>query len=347
MLVKFAIDPEALGCAESDAFYRFYRNWWPSYGVLADPRGSGSVLTCKSKYLDELQTAYKYFQDNGWPLFCETRPIDWRSMQSPSDLAKYSDEFSLALLEDTRALVFGVPDGDGGKFCKNFGGVHATRFHHADLAEISESAKDMSKQTIRIGQNTAALWNKRFQNLVRCSNGNQQITIVDRYVGANIYRKHNDLFRVLENINADSPGCSVTVFSSNRDVTNSADVKERINSNLDRIGLRKNGIKHLTMHICYDDVFRKSAHDRYMRFSVRRRKCPKVRHFDGFVCIIGIGIEIFRANDVETVSELFLKSLDHPEYRKSNNKYSEDIKVYLDREDELRNGKHSTWTWKA
>lgn len=321
MLVKFAIDPDALGCAESDAFYRFYRNWWTAYGVLADPQGSGSALAYR-KYRDELQNAYKSFDSNGWPLFCETRPIDWQSMQSPSDLTKYSDEFSLALLEDTRALVFGVPDGNGGKFSKNCGGVEAARFQHADLSTNFESATLLSDQAIHKGQNTADLWRERFQNLVRCSNSKrlQQITIVDRYIASNILDGKTELFRLLEHISADSPGCGVTIFSSDSRVSNLDYVKERIDSNLERIGLRKDGINRLTMFICYDDVFGGSAHGRYVRF-------------DGITYTIDIGIEIFRDDVVGRRSDFSIKSYKH-------------IETYRKCERELRNGKRFPhWRW--
>ena len=320
MLVKFAIDPDALSCAESDAFYRFYRNWWTAYGVLADPQGSGSARAYR-KYRDELQNAYKSFDSNGWPLFCETRPIDWQGMQSTSDLAKYRDEFGLALLEDTRALVFGVPDGNGGKFSKNCGGVEAARFRHADLSTNFESAKLLSDHAIHKGQSMADLWRERFQNLVRCSNGNQQITIVDRYIASNIFGGKSELFRLLEYINADSTGCSVTVFSSNKDVSDLACVEARVNSWQKQIGLTKAGIKRLTMFICYDDVFGGSAHGRYIRFG-------------GITCTIDIGIEIFRDDVVGRRSEFSLKSPKH-------------IETYRNCERELRNRKRSFWRWPA
>ena len=323
MLVKFAIDPDALSCAEGDAFYRFYRNWWPSYGILADPRGSGSALTCKSKYLDELQTAYKHFEDYGWPLFCETRPIDWQNMQSASDLAKYRDDFGLALLEDTRALVFGVPDGDGKKYSKDCDGVEATRFRHADLSTKFEPVKRLSQQAIPIGQRTADLWRDRFQTLAGYSNGNQ-ITIVDRYIAANILdKKKIELFRLLKLINTDSTMSRVTIYSSNRGGS-VAKVKERIENRLEQIGPRKNGISQLTMHICPDDVFGNFAHDRHVSFRIGG---------GGVVCTIDIGIEIFRYDEVDREAKFSLKPPEH-------------IGTYRKNEGKLRDEKIDTWRWR-
>ena len=322
MLVKFAIEPDALVNAESAAFDSLYRNWWTAYGVLADPQGLGSARAYNSKYRDELQKAYTNFKDRGYPLFCETRPIDWQQgMQTESDLANYQDEFDLVLLEDTRALVFGVPAGDNDKYSKDCGGVEAARFQHADLSTNFASAKLLSEQAIHIDQNTADLWRERFQNLVRYSNGNQQITIVDRYIASNIYYNHNELFRLLELISADSSGCSVTIFSSDSRVNDFAYVKERIDSNLKRIGLGKAGIKRLTMFICYDDVFGKSGHDRYIRF-------------DGMTCAIGVGIEIFRDDVVRRETEFSLKSPDH-------------FETYRRRENQLRKRKRCFWRWPA
>lgn len=328
MLVKFAIDTEALHEAESAAFDSLRRNWWGPYGVLANPQGLGSALDCNSKYRDELQNAYKSFDSNGWPLFCETRPIDWQQgMQTESDLADYRGEFDLALLEDARALEFEIPDGNNGKYSKDCSGVNAARFRHVDLSTNFEAAKLLADQVIPIGQNTADLWRERFQNLVRYSNGNQQITVVDRYIASNIYSNHSnhsnhkELFRLLEHISSDSPGCRVTIFSSGSRVNDFAYVKERIEGALERIGLRKDGISRLTVFICYDDVFGKSGHDRYIRFG-------------RMTCAIGVGIEIFRDDVVRRETEFSLKSPEH-------------FKTYCRREDELRKRKRCFWRWPA
>ena len=328
MLVKFAIDPEALNNAENAAFDSLYRNWWGPHGVLADPQGLGSALDCNSKYSDELRVARDNFEKNGWPLFHKICPIEWQSIlgDSDNDLAKYSGEFSLALLDNDRADLLDVPKGNSGKYSRNCGGVEAARFQHADLSTNFASAKLLSEQAIHIEQNTADLWRERFQNLVRYSNGNQQITIVDRYIASNIYYNHNynhnELFRLLELISADSSGCSVTIFSSDSRVNDFAYVKDRIESALERIGLRKDGISRLTVFICNDDVFGRSAHDRYIRF-------------DGMTCAIGVGIEIFRYDVVRRETEFSLKSPEH-------------FETYRRRENQLRKRKRfPPWRWPA
>ena len=326
MLVKFAIDPEALNNAENAAFDSLYRNWWGPHGVLADPQGLGSALDCNSKYSDELRVARDNFEKNGWPLFHKICPIEWQSIlgDSDNDLAKYSGEFSLALLDNDRADLLDVPKGNSGKYSRNCGGVEATRFRNADLSTNFETAKLLAHQAIPEGQTVSELWRERFRTLVGCSNGNQQITIMDRYIASNIYMNHNELFQLLEFISADSSGCSVTVFSSNKDVSDLACLEERVNSWQKQIGLRKNGIKRLTMHICYDDAV---PHYRYVRFGE-------------MICTTDVGIEVFRG---DVVSREVQFSLELPEHIKP----PEHIGAYRRRENKLRKRTRSTWTWKA
>lgn len=341
MLVKFAIDPEALKYAKSATVDSFRENWWGPYGVLADPQGLVSALGrelcelgCNSNYhaerigklryaYNELRKAHDTFEGNGYPLFCKISPIEWQSIlgDSDDDLAKYRGEFSLALLDNARADLLGVPN--SGTYSRDCGGVEAARFQVDELSMTMnfKTAKRLAGEPIKKGQNTADLWRERFQNLVRCSNGNQQITIVDRYIASNICDNHNELFWLLEHISADSPGCRVTIYSSDSHVSDFAYVKERIDSNLERIGLRKDGIKRLTMFICYDNEFSKSNHDRYIRFG-------------GMICTIGRGIQVFRDAVVKYDTDFSLKSPQH-------------IGDYRDRrERELKNGKRFPhWRW--
>lgn len=324
MIVKFAIEPEALDDAQDDHFRMCRRNFWNPYGALVDPiRGNASLLSRNSKYKNELQLAYKNFRDQGWPLWIETAaPIPWDDIDACSDLAKYREQLDLALIEEVRADVFGVPQSDD-KFSKICGEVDVARIRHSNLSDRFKAAKDLSQAVIPIGMPLKDLWRERFQTLAMCSNGNQQVTIVDRYISSNIWQGHSELFRLLEFLREDSPGCVVTIFSSGRDAPNLNEVKERLDNNIAVLRLSKDGIKRITFFMCHDDVFRKHAHERWMRFA-------------GITCSIEHGIDIFRSDNVSSDSAFSLKSPEH-------------IKTYRDREGELRKRQkpNSPWQWKA
>ena len=327
MLVKFAIEPDALDNAEGAQITSLRRNWWTPFGILVDSRGMNSILNSGnyrtklgSAHRDIFQRAFTNFKKNGWPLWAETDNIDWQNMPTRDDLARYQDIFALALIEDTRASVFNIPE--DGDFC---GGVEAIRFRHAGASTKFYEASVLTQQAIRRGQSVASLWQERFSPLAFHSNGNQQVTIVDRYAASNIYDGNNELFNLLKFIHSDSPGCRVTIWSSDRDATSQHRVNEiekRLNDEIAQLRLSENGVKSVTLFLCRDDAFNRYGHERYIRFGE-------------FTCVIGIGIEIFRGGSVDRETEFSLKSPEH-------------IQTYRDREKEFRNRrKGAPWQWKS
>lgn len=327
MLVKFAIEPDALNNADGAQVISLQRNGWDPFGILVDSRGANSVR-CHGNYRTKLgrahrdifQRAFTNFRNNGWPLWAEIDNIDWQNMPTRADLAQYQDTFSLALIEDTRALEFDIPD--DGDFC---GGIETIRFRHAGASTKFYEASVLTQQAIRRGQSVANLWQERFSPLASHSNGNQQVTIVDRYAASNIYDGNNELFNLLKFLQSDSPGCRVTIWSSDRDATNQhrvSEIDKRLNHEIAQLQLSENGVKSITLFLCYDDVFSRYGHERYIRFG-------------GFTCVIGVGIEIFRNDSVDRETEFSLKSPEH-------------IGTYRDREKEFRNRRKSdTWQWKS
>ena len=327
MLVKFAIEPDALDNAEGAQITSLRRNWWTPFGILVDSRGTNSILN-SGNYQTNLGSArridfvkaFESFQKNGWPLWSETDNIDWQNMPTRADLAQYQDAFSLALIEDTRALEFDIPE--NGDFC---GGVEAIRFRHAGASTKFYEASLLTQQAIQLGKSVSALWQERFSPLASHSNGNQQITIVDRYAASNIYNGNNELFNLLKFIHSDSPGCRITIWSSDRNASTQIRVNEiekRLNDEIAQLHLSRNGIRSIDLFLCYDDVFGRYGHERYIRFGE-------------FTCVIGIGIEIFRGGNVDRETEFSLKSPEH-------------IRTYRDREKEFRNRrKGEPWQWKS
>lgn len=324
MLVKFAIEPDALDDADTAQITSLQRYWWTPFGILVDSQGTNSILNSGnyrtkrgSAHKDVFQRAFTNFQKNGWPLWAETDSIDWQNMPTRADLARYQDAFALALIEDTRALEFNIPE--DGDFC---GGVEAIRFRHAGASTKFYEASLFTQQAIQWGKSVASLWQERFSPLASHSNGNHQVTIVDRYAASNIYDGHNELFNLLKFLQSDSPGCRVTIWSSDRDATNVNEIKRRLDDGIAQLRLSGNGIRSITLFLCYDDVFGRYGHERYIRFG-------------DFTCVIGIGIEIFRGGSVDRETEFSLKSPEH-------------IPTYRDREKEFRNRrKGDPWQWKS
>ena len=327
MLVKFAIEPDALNNADRVQVISLQRYWWTPFGVLVDSRGANSIRNSDNYRTKQgnahrinFVKAFTNFRNNGWPLWAETDNIDWQNMPTRADLAQYQDTFSLALIEDTRALEFNIPE--DGDFC---GGVEAIRFRHAGASTKFYEASVLTQQAIQRGKSVNDLWQERFSPLASHSNGNQQVTIVDRYAASNIYDGNNELFNLLKFLHSDSPGCRVTIWSSDRDATNQhrvSEIEKRLNHEVAQLQLSENGVKSITLFLCYDDVFGRYGHERYIRFG-------------GFTCVIGIGIEIFRSGSVDRETEFSLKSPEH-------------IRTYRDREKEFRNRRKSdTWQWKS
>ncbi len=312
MFVKFAIDHEALDNMDDASFASMMRLWL-QHGILVDSEGVNSVLNRGRANSEEFARAFESFQGNGWPLWTTTDSIDWQNMSIPAQLARYQDTFSLALIEDTRAEILEIPV--HGAF---YGDVEAIRFPHASLSTKFNEARILGQSAILPGTLVKGLWQERFSPLASHSNGNQQITIVDRYSASNIYQGRNELFNLLKFIQSDSPGCVVTIFSSYRDAPSVKDVEERLDREITQLQLSGSGIKGITVFLCHEDAFR-YGHERYIRFA-------------GYTCEIGVGIEIFRGDNVDRETGFSLKTPEH-------------IQIYRDSERKFRGRQRISWRW--
>ncbi len=328
MLVRFAIEPDALDPEIDEAkggqkIKPQQITAWVPFGILVNSDGDNSVLNCDhykrtelgKAHRDIFVRAFESFKKDGWPLWAEADNIDWQNMGlDPADLEQYQDTFSLSLIEDTRAEILEIP-----VHGSVFGNVEAIRFPHASLSTKFNEARILGQSAILPGTLVKGLWQERFSPLASHSNGNQQITIVDRYIASNIYNGKNELFNLLKFIQSDSPGCVVTIFSSYRDAPNHEYVEERLDREITPLQLSGSGIKRITVFLCHEDVFIDPGHDRYIRFA-------------GYTCEIGVGIEIFRGDNVDKETGFSLKTPEH-------------IQIYRDRERKFRNRKRKTWQW--
>ena len=279
--MKFTIEPEALSSAKPYHIRNLLKNHWSPYGILVDVDSKNSILK------RQLREHYTTFQSNGYPLWQETNEIDWASVNDPEDLAKYHHKFELALIEETRALVFGV---NPTKYCGN---VEAAELHNVSESDKFESARQLANCNIPIDQPIVDLWAERFQMFAKVS---KQITIVDRYAAWNLYNDQDELLNLLQFLENDSPKCYVTIYSSpdvGTDLVDSDQTARKLKNRVSQLGLKK--IKKITLHMSLNHVFSTYAHDRYIRF-------------DGITCIIGKGIEVFRYPNTNANSIFAFKS---------------------------------------
>ena len=281
MLVKFTIEPDALSNAKPYHIRNLLKNHWNPYGILVDVDSQNSILK------HQLREYYTTFQSNGYPLWQDTSEIDWASIDDPKDLAKYHHKFELALIEETRALVFGL---NPTKYCGN---VEAAELHNVSESDKFESARQLANCNIPIGQLIVDLWAERFQMLAKIS---KQVTIVDRYAAWNFDNDQNDLLNLFQLLENDSSKCYVTIYSSpdaGTDLIDSDQITRKLKNRVSQLGLKN--IKKITLHLSLNHVFSTYAHDRYIRF-------------DGITCIIGKGIEVFRYPNTNANSIFAFKS---------------------------------------
>ncbi len=291
MLVKFTIEPDALSEAKYYHISNLLQNHWSPYGILVFKISilDKATLNCDHNVRDLLKESYKHFRSNGYPLWLESNSIDWKNMDTPDDLARYHAKFELALIEETRALEFGVPEHET-NYC---GSVEAAKLPDVSVSNEFKTARQLANSNIPIDQPIADLWAERFQMLAKVS---ELVTIVDRYAVRNLDNGQKDLLNLFQFLESDSSKCYVTIYSSpdvGRNPVDLDQITEKLKNKVSKLGLKK--IKKITLHMSLNHVFSTYAHDRYIRF-------------DGITCAIGKGIEVFRYKKTNANSTFAFKS---------------------------------------
>ncbi len=295
MLVKFAIEVEAIDNSTTVAHIKRLMGIWERFGILAyPPRGDVAIVNrihslspaTRKSWMAAWETIIK---NNGnayrWDPF-DGNTHDWDQIDTPDALSVCRHKFEVAILEETRAAVLEIPDGES----RCYGGVEGVRLWDIDVSEKFEWAATLSKKPIAIGEATDDIWEQRFQGLATyCRN----VVIVDHY-GArsgNI----NGMFRLLRLLARDSRQCRVLLYSS---PTVSGDVPQAIEANINRAvaSLSGNGIKSVTVRLFDEADFRKYAHDRHIRF-------------DSYVIRIGRGVRLFEGTKVNEATDVDLVTL--------------------------------------
>jgi hypothetical protein len=201
--------------------------------------------------------------------------------ESPSSVIACSGTVDLVCLEDTRAVLNFLDDGECSKILLN-DTLEVCRFDCADQSRSFVTQRKIWDQPIYIGESRKAIWASRFSGL---SLHARHISIVDRYAGKALLEKHSTgqlcgLTRYLQLLNKmDCSGTkkrSLSVYVS--DIC--ADPVQL------EVYLRKiassygENLASLHLYIGNDHLFSKVAHDRFLRF-------------DALITSIGRGVSIF------------------------------------------------------
>ena len=308
MLLKFALEPDAIDNSTTQACNNRLIQAWERFGVLVYPNPRDASITAIIANLHQAPQRrwqrtwaqvlrhpgrYRYSPMSGAGEF------DFSDMQEPGDLAQV-DEFELAVLEETRALELDIPEGEG----KLFGDVEGVRLCDVDQSQKIQHSRRRSEEIVRIGKSVEDLWQERFQLFAQYS---RNVLIFDRYaVRDDDNQNIQGLFRLLEFLDRDANGCEIVIYSSPDPSRNVAEEVGSTRSALESKAaeLNDNGIESLEVRLFRDDRFRRPGHDRHIRFNDN-------------IFSIGIGVELFRHSTVEQATDCSQTVLEpnRPEYR--------------------------------
>ena len=289
MLVKFAIEPDAIDDSTTQACNNRLIDLWERFGILvypdcrdasirtrintlsAGPRGRWQRTWAQVLRYPRRYRCFPSLDDN----------FTFSSIAEPHQLAQH-DGFEVAVLEETCALELEIPEGES----KPFDHVEGVRLCEIDQSQRFQRSSQLSQEIVRINKSVEVLWSERFQRFAEHS---QNVVIFDRFaVRSDSNQNIQGLFRLIDLLDKDSNGCNVTIYSSPDPSRNASAEVSSIRSNFESQanGLNGNGIQSLELRLFRDDRFRRPGHDRHIRF-------------DDNMFSIGIGTELFRHQTVE------------------------------------------------
>ena len=290
MLVQFAIETAAINDSATPAHIRRLLDLWKRFGILVYPGQRDTVirktienLTPRPRKLWQ-STWAKVIKNNGRAfryVSSDGVVFDWESIDTTDALAASSDEFELAILEEKRAIVLDIPDGES----RSYGQVEGVRLWDIDSSEKFSRSEELSSEPIGIGESIKDIWIQRFQRLAAYSG---EVVVVDQY--ATRYRNVIGLIELLKLLNQDAKCCRVTVYSSVDD-GGSKVIEARIRAETEKITGK--GVRSVSIHLVENSDFQKYAHDRHIRFG-------------NSVVRIGRGIRIFEGRRVLEATDVGL-----------------------------------------
>ena len=320
MLLKFALEPDAIDNSTTQACNNRLTQAWERFGVLVYPNPRDPSIT---DLIANLHQAPRRRWQRTWaqvlryPRRYRYSPMSgggefgFSGIQEPSDLAQV-DGFELAVLEETRALELDILEGEG----KLFGDIEGVMLCDVDQSQKFRRSHRRSEEIVRINKSVEELWQERFQRFAEYS---RNVVIFDRYaVRDDDNQNIRGLFRLLDFLDRDANGCGIVIYSSPDPSRNVAAEVESTQSRLESkvAELNSGGVRSLEVRLFRDDIFRRPGHDRHIRFNDN-------------IFSIGIGVELFRHASVDQATDCSQTILEpnSPEYRTRRLDNDRDAKV--------------------
>ena len=318
MLVKFAIEPDAIDDTTTQACANRLMTVWEHFGILAYP--NFDVISIQIKRLPPgrsrrlWEVAWRRVRRNRHH-YRHSYAVDddfiFSGISEPHQLAQIG-KFEVAVLEETRAAVLDIPEGEG----KLFGEVEGVRLCEIDQSQKFQRSDKLSQEDVRINKSVEVLWQERFQRFAEHS---QNVVIFDRFAVRDDNNQNiQGLFKLLDFLDRDANGCNIVIYSSpDPDKVESTEV-DSIKGKLESKAAELNGsgIKSLEVRLFRNYRFRLLGHDRHIRFNDNKFK-------------IGIGVELFHHPSVKQAMDCdqSVLELGKPEYRTRQLDNSKDGKI--------------------
>ena len=290
--MQFAIETEAINNSANAAHTKRLLDRWERFGILVYPRRGDTAI---AKTISKLAPAPRKHWQSAWAKVMKNNGrafryvsidgvvFDWERIDTPDALAASSNEFEVAILEETRADVLEIPDGES-RCC---GQVEGIRLWNIDISEKFSCSETLSSAPIGIGESIRDTWSQRFQRLAAYS---REVVVVDQYAARDNNR--DGVLRLLRFLDRDTRNCRVTVYSSSDSLGKGPQFFEaQIRAEIAKFS--GNGIGSVSVHLFDKSDFKKYAHDRHIRF-------------DNSVVRIGRGLRIFECLTVQEATDVDL-----------------------------------------
>ena len=291
MLVKFVIEPEAIDNSTTPAHIRRLLGKWERFGVLVYPARGDAVIrdtlrrlspAAKKCWMVTLGKVAKSHRNYYRWLTRDARTWEWWNLRTADAMARGVGQFEVALLDESRATILDIPDGES----KSFAEVEGIRLWDVDVSRQFARSEEMSTESIRLGAQIEDVWEQRFQRLAAYS---KDVVVVDQY--ALQQGQIGGTLRLLRLLDRDSDQCDVTVYSAGDDV---AHIERVVRQQATQLGA--GGIRCIQVKLFQGNGFRIYAHDRHVRF-------------DSSVFRIGRGTRVFVQDVVGETTDVALTTL--------------------------------------
>lgn len=273
MLVKFAIDPQAL-VKESNPLPTDFESLierWENFGILVNPdQLEDEIDSFEFNIRVQLE---EIFKDDQTPRRYRCKDIagqlDWEYLleNDGMGLKEWSETLELAVIGELLADEIGV--GIHGEPLSDeviqatYGDVEPIGLARSHRARAWRHAWNIARLGFTEGESHETLWNERFSRL---SQNSEQIVVIDMHALEN--RQYTGFVRLLELISSQGNACLVTLFSSppaNNDESVEG-ARRQLCEDVGRLG--GSGVRQVTVRFfdSSDDETRMMLHDRRIRF---------------------------------------------------------------------------------